>query len=73
MEINNYLLKKEYDKKIVKQRSLMLHKPCRTRERAFFQFPDDEQQRKTLLRFLNCSDAQEFKHVLVCAYTFQTM
>ena len=48
----------------------MLHKPCRTRERAFFQFPDDEQQRKTLLGFLNCSDAQEFKHVLVCAIHF---
>ena len=48
----------------------MLHKPCRTRERAFFQFPDDEQQRKTFLRFLNCSDAQEFKHVLVCAMHF---
>ena len=48
----------------------MLHKPCRTRERAFFQFPDDEQQRKTLLRFLNCSDAQKFKHVLVCAIHF---
>ena len=48
----------------------MLHKPCRTRERTFFQFPDDEQQRKTLLGFLNCSDAQEFKHVLVCALHF---
>ena len=51
------------------QRSLMLHKPCRARERAFFQFPD-EQQRKTLLGFLNRSDAQEFKHVLVCAIHF---
>ena len=48
----------------------MLHKPCRTRERAFFQFPDDEQQRKTLLGFLNCSDAQEFKHVLVSVIRF---
>ena len=44
----------------------MIHKPCRTRERTFFQFPGDEQQRKTLLKFLNRSDAQEFKHVLVC-------
>ena len=44
----------------------MPHKPCRTREGALFEFPDDEQQRKTLLRFLNCSDAQEFKHVLFC-------
>ena len=48
----------------------MLHKPCRTRERAFFPFPEDEQQRKTLLRFLNRSDAQEFKHVLVFAKHF---
>ena len=48
----------------------MLHKPCRTRERAFFQFPDDEQQRKTLLRFLNRSDAQKFKLVLVCSLHF---
>ena len=35
-----------------------------TRKGAFFQFPDDEHQRNTLLRFLNRSDAQEFKHVL---------
>ena len=48
----------------------MLHKPCLTQERTFFEFPDDEQQRKTLLRFLNCSDAQEFKLVLVCALHF---
>ena len=36
----------------------------------FFQFPEDEQQMKTLLRFLNRSDAQEFKQVLVCAKHF---
>ena len=48
----------------------MLHKPCRTRERAFFQFPDYEQQRNTFLKFLNRSDAQEFKHVLVFAIHF---
>ena len=51
----------------------MLHKPCRTRERALFQFPADEQRRNTLLRFLNRSDAQEFKHVLVCAMHFSNV
>ena len=44
------------------QRSQMFHKPCQTRERNIFPFPEDEQQRKTLLRFLNRSDAQEFIH-----------
>ena len=48
----------------------MLYKPCRARERAFFQFPDDEQRRNPLLRFPNRSDAQEFKHVLICALHF---
>ena len=41
-----------------------------TRKEHFFQFPEDEQHRKTLLRFLNRSDAQEFKLVLVCAKHF---
>ena len=36
----------------------------------FFQFPEYEQQKKTLLRFLNRSDAQEFKQVSVCAIHF---
>ena len=72
MEINNYLLKKEYDKKIVNKYSVPW---CFTNhdgheKEHFFQFPEDEQQRKTLLKFLNCSDAQEFKHVLVCAIHF---
>ena len=55
------------------QRSLMLHKPCRARERSIFPFPEDDQQRKTLLRFLNRSDAQEFEHVLVCAIHFSNV
>ena len=40
------------------------------KEKKKFQFLEDEQQRNTLLRFLNRSDAQEFKHVLVCAEHF---
>ena len=31
---------------------------------------EDEQQRKTWFRFLNSSDAQEFKHVLLCVKHF---
>ena len=53
------------------QRSFFLDKQTMPDTRkVFFQFPDDEQRRYTLLRFLNRSDAQEFKHVLICALHF---
>ena len=59
MEINNYLLKEEYEKKMINNYSVPW---CFTNHAghekgAFFPFPEDEQQRKTLLRFLNLSDA----------------
>ena len=58
-------MKKEYEKKMVNNYSVspMLHKPAGHEKGAFFPFPEDEQQRKTLLRYLNRSDAQEFKQV----------
>ena len=70
MEIQ--LLKKEYDMKIVNKYSVPW---CFTnnaghKKEHFFQFPEDEQLRKILLRFLNFSDDLEFKHVLVCAIHF---
>ena len=59
MEINNYLSKEEYEKKMVNNYSVPW---CFTnhaghKKGAFFPFPVDEQQRKSLLRFLNRSDA----------------
>lgn len=37
---------------------------------AVFELPEDEQQRKLWLRFINCSDVKELKHVFVCAKHF---
>ena len=59
MEVNNYLLKEEYEKKMVNHYSVPW---CFTihaghEKGAFFSFPGYEQQRKNLLRFLNRSDA----------------
>ena len=69
------LLKEKYEKKMVNKYSVPR---CFTNQTGhekgtLFEFPEDEQQRKTWLRFLNWSDAQEFKHVLLCPKPFQTM
>ena len=58
MEINNYLLKEEYEKKMVNYSVPWCFTNHAGHEKgAFFPFPEDEQQRKTLLRFLNRSGA----------------
>ena len=71
MEIQ--LLKKEYEKKMVNKYNVpwcFTNHAGHEKEHFFFKFPDDEQRRNTLLRFLNRSDAQEFKHVLIFALHF---
>ena len=65
MEINNYLLKEEYEKKMVNNYSVTPYftNHAGHEKGEFYPFPEDEQQSMTLLGFLSRSDGQEFKQV----------